>query len=77
MSNHPKPTYPKLALIQEMKSALLPFSELYEVLYADEGHPINVEIDGTIELQIKADDLRKAHFFCRHKSVHDHLVESL
>lgn len=69
------PTYTKVELLREMKQALLPFSEIYEVLYADKGHPIGEEIDENLKLYIDADHLRKAHFFCRHKSVHDHLGE--
>jgi len=70
---HRDPTYTQLELLREMHSALLPFSRLYEELmppgvdiWTDEG-------DEQIAVPARIMDLKKAHFFCRHRSVHDYL----
>lgn len=65
--------YTDRELIHEMKGALRPFSEIYEkwVQEQPEYEGLGEHNTGTVVKTILVDDLRKAHFFCRHWDAKD------
>ena len=61
-------------LIHEMKVALIPFSEMYEkwVQEQPEYEGLGTPNPGAVVKTILLEELRKAHFFCRHRDASDY-----